>query len=73
MFLEVFVADSDARTVSVWVSNDLLAELDAYAAAEERSRSWVIVKAIERFLREERKRRDWDAPTEEESHPRPGR
>lgn len=67
------MADSDARTVSVWLPNDILAELDAYAAAEERSRSWVIVKAIKRFLREERDRREQDTLTKEESHPRPGR
>ncbi len=67
------MADSDARTVSVWLPSDVLAELDAYAAAEERSRSWVIVKAIKRFLSEERDRRDQDKQAEEESHPRPGR
>ena len=69
----LFLADLDARTISVWVPLNTLAELDAYAAAEERSRSWVVVKAIERFLREEKERRDRDTQIEEESHPRPGR
>ena len=58
------MADSDARTVSVWLPSDVLAELDAYAEAEERSRSWVIVKAIKRFLSEERDRRDQDKQAE---------
>ncbi|MBX7253092.1 MAG: ribbon-helix-helix domain-containing protein [Candidatus Promineofilum sp.] len=67
------MADSDGRSVTVWLPNEVLTELDAYAAAEERSRSWVVNKAIQRYLREEKNRREQSKQTEEESHPRPGR
>ena len=42
------------KMISLMIEEDLLAKLDSLASEKDRSRSWLIRKAIELFIKEER-------------------
>lgn len=44
---------SKTAVITARVAPDTLASLDALAESEQRSRAWLVGKAIERFVREE--------------------